>query len=267
MKTEQAKDIIEKHIDQLAENLDSGHSEQLTEFLSTMAKFHRYSLGNVLLITAQKPDATHVAGFNTWKSFGRYVKAGEKGIAILAPMTFKNQESESPQIEGDKEEEKSIRFRVVYVFDVSQTDGEPLPEFAKVTGDPGDYSERLKGLVRQLSIELEYSDQLGGALGVSRGGKIALKEGLDPSQEFTTLVHELAHEILHQGDGRKGSTKTSRELEAEAVAFVVAQAIGLDAGTASSDYIQLYRGDKEQLTQSLDAVRKAASLILEAITP
>jgi hypothetical protein len=154
---------------------------------------------------------------------------------------------------------------VVYVFDVSQTDGEPLPEFAKVTGDPGDYSERLKGLVRQLSIELEYSDQLGGALGVSRGGKIALKEGLDPSQEFTTLVHELAHEILHQGDERKGSTKTSRELEAEAVAFVVAQAIGLDAGTASSDYIQLYRGDKAQLTQSLDAVRKAASLILEAI--
>jgi antirestriction protein ArdC len=265
VKTEQAKDIIDTHIDQLAENLESGHSEQLTEFLSTMAKFHRYSLGNVLLIMAQKPDATHVAGFNTWKSFGRYVKAGEKGIAILAPMTFKNQESESSQNKAAGDEEKSIRFRVVYVFDVSQTDGEPLPEFAKVTGDPGDYSERLKGLVRQLSIELEYSDQLGGALGVSRGGKIALKEGLDPSQEFTTLVHELAHEILHQGDERKGSTKTSRELEAEAVAFVVAQAIGLDAGTASSDYIQLYRGDKAQLPQSLDAVRKAASLILEAI--
>jgi len=265
VKTEQAKDIIEKHIEQLAENLDSGHSEQLTEFLSSMAKFHRYSLGNVLLIMAQKPDASHVAGFNTWKSFGRFVKAGEKGIAILAPMMLKNEESETPKQEGDKDEEKSIRFRVVYVFDVTQTDGEPLPEFAKVTGDPGDYSERLKGLVRQLSIELEYSDQLGGALGVSRGGKIALKEGLDPSQEFTTLVHELAHEILHKGDERKGSTKTSRELEAEAVAFVVAQAIGLDTGTASSDYIQLYRGDKEQLTQSLDAVRKAASLILEAI--
>ncbi len=108
---------------------------------------------------AQKPDASHVAGFNTWKSFGRYVKAGGKGIAILAPMMFKNEESDTPKNEGDKDEEKSIRFRVVYVFDVTQTDGEPLPEFAKVTGDPGDYSERLKGLVRQLSIELEYSDQ------------------------------------------------------------------------------------------------------------
>lgn len=266
MKTEEAKDLIDKHIDQLAEKLESGHSEQLTDFLSTMARFHRYSLGNLLLIMAQRPEATHVAGFHTWKSLGRFVKSGEKGIAILAPMLLKNQATEQETAKSADEDEKILRFRVVYVFDVTQTDGDPLPEFAKITGDPGDYADRLKGLVHQLSIELAYSDQLGGALGVSSGGKIAIQSGLDPSQEFATLVHELAHEILHQGTARQGSTKTSRELEAEAVAYVVAQAVGLDTGTASSDYIQLYQGDKEQLTQSLDAVRKAASLILEAIT-
>lgn len=222
----------------------------------------------------QAPEATHVAGFNTWKSLGRFVKSGEKGIAILAPMLLKNKSGSEDSSPGaasssnarptdgvEDADERHLRFRVVYVFDVSQTDGEPLPEFAKVSGDPGESSERLKGLVRQLSIELQYSDELGGAFGVSKGGSITLQQGLDPAQEFTTLVHELAHEILHHGEGRAGTTKTSRELEAEAVAFVVAQAVGLDTGTASSDYIQLYRGDKELLTQSLDSIRRVAGAI------
>jgi hypothetical protein len=268
MKTDQAKELIEQQLETLGNALESGHSEQLQDFLSTMARFHRYSLGNVLLIMAQQPEATNVAGFHTWRSLGRFVKAGEKGIAILAPMLIKDErrtESNSVTPEPSKDEEKTLRFRVVYVFDVSQTDGEPLPEFAKVSGDPGDYADRLKSLTRQLSIELEYSDQLGGALGMSKGGSIVLKEGLDPAQEFTTLVHELAHEILHHGEERKGTTRQSRELQAEAVAFVVAQSIGLDSGTASSDYIQLYKGDKDLLLQSLEEVRKAAGIILEGL--
>ncbi len=279
MKTEDAKDLIDRQLDSLSEALDAGHSEQLGVFLSTMAKFHRYSLGNVLLIMCQAPEATHVAGFHTWKSLGRFVKSGEKGIAILAPMLLKNQDeapstnlasasfTDSRSTSGDQsDEDRHLRFRVVYVFDVAQTDGEELPEFAKVTGDPGDYSERLKGLVKQLSIELQYQEDLGGAMGCSSGGVIKLKVGLDPAQEFQVLAHELAHEILHHGEGRAGSTKTSRELEAEAVAFVVAQAVGLDSGTASADYIQLYKGDKERLSQSLDSIRKAAGVILESIS-
>lgn len=270
MKTEEAKDLVDKQLESLSEALEAGRSETLTAFLSTMARFHRYSLGNVLLIMVQCPEATHVAGFHTWKSLGRFVKPGEKGIAILAPMLLKNKEdpSDSKNESGDADansDERHLRFRVVYVFDASQTDGEPMPEFAQVTGDPGDHAERLKGLVRQLSIELEYSDQLGGADGASSGGRIRIREGLDPAQEFSTLVHELAHEILHQGEGRVGTTKSSRELEAEAVAFVVAQAVGLDTGTASSDYIQLYRGDKELLMKSLDSIRLAAGTILNAL--
>lgn len=280
MKTEDAKDLIDRQLNSLSEALESGHSEQLDMFLSSMAKFHRYSLGNVLLIMCQAPEATHVAGFNTWKSLGRFVKSGEKGIAILAPMLLKNRDDEqttdlksaSFADSGSKssepsadEEERQLRFRVVYVFDVSQTDGEPLPEIAKVTGDPGDYTERLKGLVKQLSIELQYQEDLGGAMGSSSGGVIKLQSGLDPAQEFQVLAHELAHEILHHGEGREGSTKTSRELEAEAVAFVVSQAVGLDAGTASADYIQLYKGDKDRLIRSLDSIRTAAGTILQGI--
>ena len=269
MKTEQAKELIDQQLESLGSALEAGRSDTLQTFLSAMARFHKYSLGNVLLIMAQSQDATHVAGFQTWRSFGRFVKAGEKGIAILAPMLFKGNREETPDRrshEGEDSEERFLRFRVVYVFDVAQTDGEPLPEFAKVSGDPGDYAERLKGLTRQLSIELEYSDQLGGAFGISKGGSIVLQEGLDPALEFTTLVHELAHEILHHGEGREGTTKRSRELQAEAVAYVVAQAIGLDAGTASSDYIQLYHGDKDLLSESLDAVRKASGIILDGIS-
>ena len=267
MKTEQAKELIEQQLESLGQALDSGSSEQLQDFLGVMARFHRYSLGNVLLIMAQKPEATHVAGFHTWKSMGRFVNSGEKGIAILAPMVFKGDKHEASDTSPPQnvEDDRPVRFRVVYVFDVTQTDGEPLPEFAKVNGEPGEYSERLKGLVRQLDIELQYSDQLGGALGVSKGGTIVLQEGLEPALEFTTLVHELAHEILHHGENRQGTTKQSRELQAEAVAFVVAESVGLSTGTASSDYIQLYQGDKKLLLESLDAVRKAASLILEAI--
>lgn len=278
MKTEDAKTLIDEQLECLSSALESGKSETLSTFLSTMARFHRYSLGNVLLIMCQAPEATHVAGFHTWKSLGRFVKSGEKGIAILAPMLLKNRDdAQGPELQsasfsdsrsttdGQTEDDRHLRFRVVYVFDVTQTDGEPLPEFAKVTGDPGDYAERLKGLVKQLSIELQYQEDLNGAMGCSSGGVIKLQSGLDPAQEFQVLAHELAHEILHQGGGRAGSTKTSRELEAEAVAFVVSQAVGLDAGTASADYIQLYNGDKERLAQSLDSIRKAAGAILEGI--
>lgn len=268
MKTEEAKEIIENQLDALGNALEAGHSDQLKEFLATMARFHKYSLGNVLLIMAQKPEASHVAGFHTWKSLGRYVKAGEKGIAILAPMLIKGDKfdaSDTSPPDQEEDPERMLRFRVVYVFDVAQTEGEPLPEFAAVTGDPSEYGERLRSLVRQMDIELQYSDQLGTALGVSKGGTIVLKNDLEPAQEFATLVHELAHEILHHGEGRQGTTIQSRELEAEAVAFVVAQAVGLDAGTASSDYIQLYQGDKKLLLDSLDAVRKAAATIMDGL--
>ncbi len=153
------------------------------------------------------------------------------------------------------------------MFDVSQTEGEPLPEFATVQGDPAEHNAKLKALVTEQGISLDYSDSIRPALGVSRGGAITLACGLSPAQEFSTLAHELAHEKLHRPERRIQTTKTIRETEAEAVAFVVCHAIGLDTNTASSDYISLYDGNRDTLTASLDSIQSTATAILRAITP
>lgn len=270
---ERVKRIADDAITRLAEALDQGRSDALTQYLGTMSRFHRYSFGNVLLIAAQRPDATHVAGFRKWLELERSVMKGEKGIAILAPMVRKARGDTSPE-EGAGEEEtpepgKVIRgFRVVYVFDVKQTEGKPLPEFARVAGDPGAHLDRLKELTTGKGIKLEYAPDLGGAYGMSSGGTIHLLEGQSPAEEFSVLAHELAHEILHHDPaGERPDSKTVRETEAEAVAFVVTSACGLDTGTAAKDYIQLYRGDRALLAQSLDRVQKTASEILAILLP
>lgn len=263
MQVETARKLVTEQLDTLSKALEGGHSEQLQNYLTAMAKFHRYSLSNVFLILLQRPDASHVAGYHTWRSLGRHVKEGEHGIAIIAPMRAAKKDEAAPPTDGS--DQPTIRFRTAYVFDVSQTDGEPLPEIGHASGDPGDFTERLRGLVKQLSIELEFSEDLGGALGVSKGGKIAIKAGLPPAQEFSVLVHELAHEILHHRTESPRPSKTFRETQAEAVAFIVAQGIGLDTGAAATDYIHLYQGDAKTLLHSLEEVRQAATEILSAL--
>jgi hypothetical protein len=153
------------------------------------------------------------------------------------------------------------------VFDITQTDGQPLPEIASVQGDPSDNLARLKTLVAEQSIALEYSEDIAPARGTSAGGKITLLPGQAPAEEFATLVHELAHEVLHRDERRNGTSKRVRETEAEAVSFVVCNAIGLETGTAAQDYIKLYEGDAKLLTESLDRIQQTANRILTAITP
>ena len=150
---------------------------------------------------------------------------------------------------------------------MSQTEGDPLPEFAKINGDPQDATEHLKQFIVSKSIALEYDDRIRPAHGLSSGGKITILPGLSSAQEFSVLVHETAHELLHRGDRRWQTTHVIRETEAEAVAFVVTTAIGLDGGTSSSDYIQLHSGDKATLAESLGYVQRTAAEILKAILP
>lgn len=261
MKAEQAKKMTDEALAKLAEALEQGKSEALTSYLDMMARFHHYSFGNVMLIVAQRPEATRVAGFNAWRSLGRFVKKGEKGIAIIAPMVLKKREAQS----ANADEKTVLRFRAVHVFDVAQTDGEALPEFVRVSGDPGSYTERLKAHITGRGITLAYAETLGGADGCSSGGTITLRLGLSAAEEFGVLVHELAHEVLHHGPDADRGTKTVRETEAEAVAFVVTHAVGLQNGTSSTDYIQLYNGDKKTLAASLDRIQKTAAGILAAI--
>lgn len=264
MKAEQAKKLADESLANLATALEQGRSETLAAYLTTMARFHRYSFGNIMLIASQKPDATRVAGFQTWKKLGRWVKAGEKGILIFAPIVIRPKEDQ-PADTASQEPRTLLRFKAVYVFDVSQTDGQQLPEFATVSGNPNGHTDRLKAFIAQQGISLEYADDLDGADGASAGGRIILHTGLTPAKEFSVLAHEAAHEMLHHADNGPRPSKTVRETEAEAVAFVVCEAIGLASNGAAADYIQLYNGDKGTLAASLDRIQKTATAIIAAI--
>ena len=148
---------------------------------------------------------------------------------------------------------------------MTDTDGNPLPEFGKAEGDPSGRTDRLKEFITSRAIELEYSDAIYPAQGQCSPGKIVLLPGQSPAEEFATLAHEVAHEMMHRNERRNSTSKRIRETEAEAVAFVVCHAIGLETGSASQDYIQLYEGDAKLLTASLEHIQKAASQILNAI--
>jgi hypothetical protein len=259
MNADDLKKLTTESLKELADLLEQGHSERLTSLLKTMARFHRYSLHNVCLIVAQRPTATRVAGFHTWRTLGRFVRKGEKGIAILAPLVARRRDNAEPD-----ESRTVVGFRTAYVFDVEQTDGASLPQASEAQGDPGEATAHLKTAIVSQAIVLEYSDDLGGALGLSCGGRIRVLTGLSAASEFAVLTHEYAHELLHRGSDRPESRNT-RELEAEAVAFVVGQAAGLDVADASRDYIHLYRGDSDALAASLDRIRRTASSILQSI--
>ena len=275
MKLEEINNKTNEAFSFLVTALESGESEVLTEYLNAMARFHTYSFGNIMLIARQKPTATRVAGIRTWNSLGRFVKRGEKGILILAPMVGRKKPTDAiaTEVESDnsaderKPQQQLYGFRAVYVFDVSQTEGKELPTLTDVEGDVTGYRERLIEYVESQNIKLRYSEKIAPAKGLSSGGRITLLAGMQPAEEFSTLVHEMAHEMLHRSERRTLTTKQVRETEAEAVAFVVCQSIGLQTGTASADYIQLWNGDAKLLAESLGVVQRTAAVILGAISP
>ena len=228
MKLEEINNRTKDAVNHLVEALESGQSEVLTQYISAMARFHNYSFGNIMLIARQKPDATNVAGLRTWNSLGRFVKRGEKGIFILAPMvgkrSTKDVATDEPSEDTATEGQRTLYgFRAVYVFDINQTEGKDLPTLTEVQGDVSGYRELLVKFVESQGITLNYSDRIAPAKGLSHGGKITLLSGMQPAEEFSTLAHEIAHEMLHRGDRRTLTTKQVRETEAEAVAFVVCQ--------------------------------------------
>jgi len=210
----------------------------------------------------QKPNASYVAGFHAWHKLGRFVRKGEKGILILAPIVRRKRDED----EENRTDVSPVQgFRAAYVFDLSQTDGRELPHVGTVGGDPNVHLVRLAEFTTRQGITLDYSVEIAPARGVSEGGRITLLPGESPAEEFSTLVHELAHEFLHRGDRRSGTSKRSRETEAEAVAFVVCHAVGLQTGSAATDYIQLWNGDAQLLTESLGMVQQTAVRILDGI--
>jgi len=267
MHTGNIKGQIKDAIGRLISAIENGQSEQLQMWLRAMGRFHRYSIGNQLLVSLQRPEATRIAGFHTWRKLGRQVRRGERAIRILAPIVRRRQREPKAvrrKQNRDNGDEEVVAFRNACVFDIAQTDGEDLPEFASVQGDAESHTVRLRQL---RGIVIEHSNAIGPAQGFSTGGKIVLRENLRPAEEFSVLVHEMGHEILHYGKDAKSRNKTVRETEAEAVAFVVCEAVGLETNTAAVDYIQLYDGKKETLMESLERIQQTASEIIRGIQP
>jgi hypothetical protein len=273
MADDRVRKLAEDALNHLTTELEAGKSAALQNYLATMGRFHRYSWGNVLLISSQRPDATHVAGYHTWRDLGRHVKTGEKGIMIFAPMLAKERE-DSPQLYNPADittkKNEAFRltgFRAAFVFDVEQTEGKPLPEFSKTTGHPREFADKLKEFVAKQGISVEYDKSISPAQGVSSGGKIRLIPDMPPAEEFSVLAHELAHEMLHHGKDETRLPKVVEETQAEAVAYVVSRGVGLETNSAAADYIALYNGDKKTLAESLSVIHDTSSRILDELLP
>jgi antirestriction protein ArdC len=267
-KQQTAKEAVAANVLALIEQLEQGHSDGLTAYLTAMGRFHNYSFGNILEIARQKRDATRVAGLYAWNQLGRKVRKGERGIRILAPVigVRRKKDVEAEKDMRTQNQAVLVGFRSAYVFDVSQTEGKELPALSeRVTGIVGEYRERLIDFIIAQGIQLEFKESIAPALGMSYGGRIAILPGQGEAEEFSTLVHELSHEVLHKAERRTATTKTVRETEAEAIAFVVGKTIGLDTGRASADYIHLYHGNTALLTESLEVIQKTSAVILSAL--
>lgn len=275
MKVEEARQMAKEQIEQLAAALERGTSATLKAYLAAMAKFPGYSVHNMLLILAQKPDAERCAGLRTWNRLGRYVRKGEHGIAILAPCVRRGKRDNAaehaahPSARDDSDaDETVVGFRGAYVFDISQTDGAPVPEPACVDGNPGIYYDRLAQAIADRGITLTYSAAIAPAHGASTRDRIILRPDLAPGERFATAAHELGHILLaHHTADADGASAMLHETEAEAVAYVVCQAIGLESRHSSADYIQLWNGDAQTLAASLDRIQRTAAEIITAIGP
>ena len=236
------------------------NSADVLMYLDFLSKFHNYSFYNTLSIFFHCPTATHVAGFAAWKKLGRYVKKGETGIPILAPCFKKKTKIEA---DGEGKEEKIISFfRVVYVFDVSQTEGEELPE-APITANCGDEGllPILEEIVENRGVSLSYKTLTGSHHGTSYGGQIDVDDRLESGGKVAVIIHELAHELLHQRGGRV--SRKQAETEAEAVSYVVSAHFGLK--TASANYLALWSVPRDQITDSFQHIHQVAADLIQGI--
>lgn len=266
-KTQDAMKRLEEGLQSLLE------ADRWIEFLRFQSAFHGYSFHNRLIIWCQNPQATHVAGFHAWKSMGRFVKKGEHGIAILAPCITKKKEKDEmhadPLDNAGELSKGNVFFRTAYVFDVSQTEGEPIPTFPGVLSLSGDTDlyDRLRDLCPFRIVE---SEDLGGANGsyTYATRDIQILSSRSDVHKAKTLLHEWAHGLLHgEPEGRKVS-KEMKELEAESTAYVVGQALGLDTSDYSFGYIATWNG-KESLIQLKACgvrIQKAADEILSSLS-
>ena len=289
---------MKDQLKEITDRLEAGIEEIFTSdnyknYLSTMAKFHKYSFNNTLLIALQNPEATLVAGYDAWKrKFHRHVKKGEKAIKIIAPMTFKGtQEVEKVdpvtqeiilnargEPETEKKEFSYQRFKVSNVFDYAQTEGEPIPtlEVPELTGDQKGFDVFMEAVMKVSPVPIRFDDIPGEARGYydNAAKEIVIRKGMSEIQTIKTAVHELAHSICHDRDllqaaGEK-KDRVTMELEAESVAFCVCSFLKLDqdVGDYSFPYIAGWAADRDRnvLRESMDLIRTTSGNIIDGMS-
>ena len=287
---EKLKEITDRLEQGIAELFDS---ERYREYLKVMSKFHNYSFNNTLLIAMQKPDASLVAGFSAWKNnFERNVMKGQKGIKIIAPSPYKIKQemqkidphTQKPVIGKDGKpvtEEKEVTipaYKVVSVFDVSQTEGKELPDIAvdELTGDVDRYKDFFAALEKTSPVPIAFENIEGGSHGYYHleDKRIAINEGMSELQTLKTAIHEIAHAKLHDIDlnapkdeQQPHVDRRTREVEAESVAYTVCQHYGLDTSDYSFGYVAGWSSGRElsELKSSLETIRSAAAEIINSI--
>ena len=286
-----------QQVREITDKLEQGikeifESERFKEYLRTMSKFYNYSFNNTLLIAMQKPEATYVAGYTSWlRNFDRQVMKGEKGIKILAPAPYKAQEerekvdpvTQKPVIGADgkavTETVEVLRpaFKVVSVFDVSQTDGKELPDIIvdELKGTVENYEAFFDALRQESPVPISFEDIPGGAKGFFSPveSRIAIQEGMSEIQTVKTAIHEIAHAKLHAVNPDEKTApedkkdRHTKEVEAESVAYTVCQRYGIETSDYSFGYIAGWSSGKEtkELKSSLDTIRKTAAEMIEGI--
>jgi len=251
---------IKGFVEQLAASTDQVRtSRELTDYLSFCARFHNYSFHNTILIFCQRPDATRVAGFQTWKSMGRFVRKGEKGIAILAPIGVKKKDDETD------EETIVTRFRTVYVFDLSQTEGEELPEVEVLSHSACafDLTTALTDFAGAQQIKVETSTLHGSLYGVSKGGTVVISDALEGADRFAVLAHEIAHELLGHKAKHGELDRKTREIEAETAANVVCRYFTVPS--AAPNYLALHGANGKEVTDRLSNIVHVVQQIISGI--
>lgn len=282
--TKDRQEVLKDLTEQLEKSIqDFMESEKYKTFLSSMAKFHNYSLNNQILIDVQKPDSTLCAGYTTWQKQNRYVKKGEKGIRIICPAPYKKEylkdvidkTTGKPELLPDGKAKQEIVqkvipfFKVGYVYDISQTEGQPLPEVThRLKGDLDSDLKRLKEALLEVSpVPVAFQPVEGSANGFysPTAGEIVVDSTLSEKQSLKTLIHETAHALLHNPETASSqSTRETKEVEAESVAYVVCQYFGLDTSDYSFGYIAGWSSGKgtPELKASLETIRETSNGII-----
>ncbi|MDL2301017.1 ssDNA-binding domain-containing protein [Lachnospiraceae bacterium OttesenSCG-928-D06] len=292
-------EIEKQKVQEITEKLEQGlqelfESEKYKSYLNTMSKFHNYSYNNTMLIAMQKPDASLVAGYNAWqKGFERHVKKGEKGIRILAPAPYKvkeeqdviNPDTQELVLDGQGNPKKEVveytipAFKVVPVFDVSQTEGKELPGLGanELLSSVEGYQDFMQALTAVSPVPIGFEDIPGDSKGYFHfeEKRIAIQEGMSDSQTIKTGVHEVSHAKLHDREMNKSADlqmedfkdKNTKEVEAESIAYTVCQHFGIDTSDYSFGYIAGWSSGKDmkELKSSLDTIRKTASELITQI--